>query len=116
VTSAAPRRLPRRHRRTLGTAVVAGAVLATLGVLAFSRRQAAQYDPSARPEGITAALERAVPPDYPRVTFVDAARDAHLAFRHFPGERSTQLPEDMGSGASGPLTFTRNRSSSPSAS
>jgi len=34
-----------------------------------------------------------------RVRFVDAAEAAGIRFRHFAGQRSTQLPEDMGSGA-----------------
>lgn len=93
------RRWSRRRRRILVTALVSAAVLAAVAVLAVARREAATYDPSSRPEGITAALERDLPPDYPRVTFADSARDAHLSFRHFPGERTTQLPEDMGSGA-----------------
>jgi len=43
--------------------------------------------------------ERPLPPDYPRVTFTDVSDQAGIHFRHFPGVRSTQLPEDMGSGA-----------------
>jgi hypothetical protein len=50
-------------------------------------------------EGITSELERRLPADHPRVTFTDVASAAGVRFRHFPGVRSTQLPEDMGSGA-----------------
>jgi len=48
---------------------------------------------------ITRRLERGLPADLPAVTFVDAATETGLRFRHFHGRRSTQLPEDMGSGA-----------------
>ena len=49
--------------------------------------------------GITAELVRAVPADHPRVTFTDVTKAAGITFRHFSGTRSSQLPEDMGSGA-----------------
>lgn len=91
--------LSQRQRRTLGTAAACGAVFVGMAALALSRREAVPYNPASRPEGITSALERPLPEDYPRVAFTDGAGDAHLAFRHFPGERTTQLPEDMGSGA-----------------
>lgn len=37
--------------------------------------------------------------DYPAVTFTDVTEQAGIHFQHFHGLRSTQLPEDMGSGA-----------------
>ena len=49
----------------------------------------------------SSALSRATfPRNYPRITFEDVTESSGLAsFVHFGGERSTQLPEDMGSGA-----------------
>jgi enediyne biosynthesis protein E4 len=41
----------------------------------------------------------ALPPDYPRIQFVDVTEKAGIQFEHFHGVRTTQLPEDMGSGA-----------------
>jgi hypothetical protein len=40
-----------------------------------------------------------VPPDYPPIQFTDVTEQAGIHFEHFHGVRSTQLPEDMGSGA-----------------
>ncbi len=52
-----------------------------------------------RSDEITSGLARSLPPDAPAITFTEAADAAGLRFRHFHGPRSTQLPEDMGSGA-----------------
>lgn len=57
------------------------------------------YLPGEEIEGLTANLDRSVPPDYPRVTFIDVSKNAGIDFQHFYGKRSFQLPEDMGSGA-----------------
>jgi len=92
-------RLSARRRRVLLTALGAVVVITALAVLTLARRSADQYDPAAPAEGITSALDRPVPADHPRVTFTDVAAQSGIAFRHFPGVRSTQLPEDMGSGA-----------------
>jgi hypothetical protein len=50
-------------------------------------------------QGSTAEDAHAVPLDYPRVKFTDVTQEAGIRFEHFHGVRSTQLPEDMGSGA-----------------
>src|SRR5579859_7070094 len=47
----------------------------------------------------TETVEREPPSDYPRVKFTDVTADAGIHFEHFHGIRTTQLPEDMGSGA-----------------
>jgi tetratricopeptide (TPR) repeat protein len=57
------------------------------------------YRPGEEIEGVTSDLARGLPPDYPRVTFTDVTSRAGISFRHFPGTRTSQLPEDMGSGA-----------------
>lgn len=94
-----PSRIARRHRLLLLTSLLTAAVLLTAGLLAFYKRPAAKYDPRTRQEGITAELERQLPADAPRVTFSEISVAAALKFQHFSGSRSTQLPEDMGSGA-----------------
>jgi DNA-binding beta-propeller fold protein YncE len=57
------------------------------------------YVPGQDVEGVVSQLSREVPSNYPDVTFTRAGADAGIAFTHFPARRSTQLPEDMGSGA-----------------
>ena len=92
-------RLSQRKRRLLVTALVAALALVAVSALAVYRRAPAPYDPGADVEGITSTLDRRAPDDVPEVRFTDVAAEAGVTLRHFPGVRSTQLPEDMGSGA-----------------
>jgi hypothetical protein len=43
--------------------------------------------------------DRGIPPEYSPIQFTDVTEKAGIRFQHFHGARSTQLPEDMGSGA-----------------
>ena len=92
-----------KARRTRNLLLAGGVVLTLVAVAAlFGRRGPATYSPGeglASDDAITRRLSRDAPADLPRVRFVDAAGEAGLRFRHFSGRRSTQLPEDMGSGA-----------------
>jgi hypothetical protein len=93
-------RLPRRRRLLLLTAAL-GALFVTAAVVAvwlFSRPEPT-YRPGERVAGLKADLARSVPGDHPRVTFANVTQEAGIAFQHFTGHRSSQLPEDMGSGA-----------------
>jgi hypothetical protein len=45
------------------------------------------------------SLARELPADRPAVTFRDVARQSGIVFVHSRGERTSMLPEDMGSGA-----------------
>ncbi|MBI2818376.1 MAG: CRTAC1 family protein [Acidobacteria bacterium] len=74
-------------------------VLAAWGALLLEQGQPTPYLPGGEVEGITKDLARNVPDGYPRVHFADVAEQAGIRFQHFQGRRSTQLPEDMGSGA-----------------
>jgi hypothetical protein len=58
-----------------------------------------KYRPGEAIEGITADLARVLPENFPRITFADVTKEAGVNFSHFSGTRSSQLPEDMGSGA-----------------
>jgi hypothetical protein len=92
--------MPRRQRLILTTGGFALAILAAAGAAVLVRRDPQRpYNPAEAAEGITSDLARSLPPDYPRVTFAEVAEASGIRFRHFYQERSTQLPEDMGSGA-----------------
>jgi tetratricopeptide (TPR) repeat protein len=74
--------------------------LAAAAIAAFRWREPDQtYEPGEDTEGITSDLSRKLPANYPRITFTDVTASAGIQFQHFSGKRSSQLPEDMGSGA-----------------
>jgi Flp pilus assembly protein TadD len=92
--------LPRRKRRLALTVALALAFVVVAGAIVFlAVKPEPAYRPGAKVEGLTSELSRSLPPDYPRITFVDVTRDAGIQFRQFWGQRSSQIPEDMGSGA-----------------
>ncbi|RMD92627.1 MAG: VCBS repeat-containing protein, partial [Calditrichaeota bacterium] len=92
--------LPRRKRLLLLTGAISGVFILAIGItLWLISRPEPEYRPGEDIEGITAELARSLPPDFPRIKFVDVAQQAGIHFQHFYGTRTTQLPEDMGSGA-----------------
>ena len=95
-----PVKFSRRIRLLILTTV--GIVIFVAGVsvlIWFLTKPQPMYRPGEKIEGLSSGLARTIPEDYPKINFVDASAEAGIAFRHFNGERSTQLPEDMGSGA-----------------
>ncbi|MCH8935877.1 MAG: CRTAC1 family protein [Gemmatimonadetes bacterium] len=74
-------------------------VAAAIAIVFVTTRSEPTYRPGEAVEGLTANLDRSVPGDYPRITFTDVTDRSGITFRHFSGHRTTQLPEDMGSGA-----------------
>jgi hypothetical protein len=90
----------RRLRRAMITvAMVAGAGLALAGWLALRARPTTRVPGEALPE-ITDRLARPLPAGAPEPAFADVTAAAGLGdFVSFAGERSSQLPEDMGAGA-----------------
>lgn len=92
--------LPKRKRLVLRTIVFASLFIVIISAIFwFLLKPEKQYTPGEKIEGLTAELERSLPEDYPKVTFTDATKSAGINFYHFSDTRSTQLPEDMGSGA-----------------
>lgn len=93
---------PRRRRLrwtlvTLGLLAVGGVLM---GLILSRRHEPKPYRPGEQVEGITRSLDRDLPPDAPEPRFSNVTEAAGLgAFRTFVGERTSQLPEDMGPGA-----------------
>ncbi|MFN8008388.1 MAG: CRTAC1 family protein [Terriglobia bacterium] len=93
------RTLTPRQRLLLRTSVLSLVLLGAMVAFILHRNPASRYQPEVRVEGITADLERKLPSDSPKVTFRESSQEVGLNFHHFFKDRSTQLPEDMGSGA-----------------
>jgi len=93
----------RRRRRLHGTIAVLAIItgLAITGGLTYRWLNPTQiYRPGENLPEITRQLARELPPGVPEIRFTDVTKEAGLgAFRTFQGPRSSQLPEDMGSGA-----------------
>ena len=99
-TLTASRPLGKRRKLIIKyTLISLSLVVAASATFLVLRQRARPYAPGEKVEGITSELERAVPESYPAVRFSNVAPQAGIDFKHFPGTRSTQLPEDMGSGA-----------------
>lgn len=90
--------LSRRRRRIWTVIILAG--LFTVGSLVvwFWPSESSSYQPGQAVEGLTSSLDRSAPPEFPSVTFTEGADEAGIDFQHFSGSRTSQLPEDMGSG------------------
>ncbi len=98
---AVPARGRRSRKRRLVILAGASALVLVAAAAVLLRPRPAAYVPGTDPgagEEITHGLARSLPDGFPRVRFSDAAAAAGISFRHFQGTRSTQLPEDMGSG------------------
>ncbi len=89
-----------KRKRRLTIAIISGFVfIIILFVIFFYKANTKKtYIPGEEIEGLTSELARDIPGDYPRVTFSDVTAEAGIHFDHFMGVRTTQLPEDMGSG------------------
>jgi tetratricopeptide (TPR) repeat protein len=92
--------LTRRQRRIRLTAILAGTFVALAAVASWRLLGRSEtYRPGEPVEGLTAELARTLPADYPRVTFTDVTKAAGISYRNFSGTRTSQIPEDIGSGA-----------------
>ena len=65
----------------------------------WSEEEKVQYTPGSKVKGLTSKLERGIPESYNPVIFREVTQSAGIEFNHFNRTRTSQLPEDMGSGA-----------------
>lgn len=91
--------ISRRKKSIYVTSVIATVLAVVLILFFFRKKKEKIYNPGEPVNGITAELYKPVPKDHPEVIFTDITKKAGIDFTHFYGQRSTQLPEDMGSGA-----------------
>jgi Flp pilus assembly protein TadD len=75
------------------------AVLIATVILLQLREDDAPYIAGEEQEGITRDLDRSLVQATPTIRFTDVTEQAGIQFEHFPFTRTSQLPEDMGSGA-----------------
>ena len=93
-------RRSKRLRLTLTALIAAVAVLVAATVYVYLATRPEPYRPGEDLGDITQTLSRELPADAPRPVLIDVTAAAGLdGFVHFKGVRTSQLPEDMGSGA-----------------
>jgi hypothetical protein len=113
-TNRRQRRVSPRHRRLLWCAaflILTGVLGTVFGINFYRRLQPQTYKPGEELADITHNLDRnagteglrnvdqPLPRGAPQPRFTDVTRQAGLAeFRNFAGDRTSQLPEDIGSG------------------
>jgi hypothetical protein len=90
----------KRHRLLLQWTIASGAALLVVlaAVLLLRPDAPVTADPGAPIEGLTSVLTRQHDQGSSPLSFVDVTASSGIAFRHFPDERASMLPEDMGSG------------------
>ena len=89
----------RRLRRTIAALAAALLVGGLVGVVVYLKSRPAQYRPDEQSDDITSSLAHELPPEAPEPRLADITREAGLAgFRNFTGDRTSQLPEDVGPG------------------
>ena len=91
--------ISKRKRSLYVTSLIATVFALVLTIFFFSKQKVRFYSPGESVKGVTAELYKPVPKNHPDVVFTDITKRAGINFTHFYGERSVQLPEDMGSGA-----------------
>jgi enediyne biosynthesis protein E4 len=92
---------PRRRRLRLTIIMLSIVALLGIGLGLFwaERTRPDPYRPGEAMAGITSELARRLPPGAPMPRFVDVTVESGLeGFRTFAGDRTSQLPEDMGPG------------------
>lgn len=90
--------MSRRKRKILVSSLLMTIAFVLSTWFLWDGEEERRYIPGEEVEGLTTRLKRSVPDDYRPISFVDATREAGVEFHHFNHDRTSQLPEDMGSG------------------
>jgi len=93
--------LKKRQRLLLRWGLLSVGAVIVLGIAAYFLQQPVDVSaPNADGsiDGLTSRLSRDVPPEMVSFRFEESRRLAGIDFHHFPAERQSMLPEDMGSG------------------
>lgn len=75
-------------------------MLALIGLAFFTEfgKDPAALNEDGSVEGLTSVLDREVDDKMKQFSFAEIAKQAGIKFKHFPAQRQSLLPEDMGSG------------------
>ncbi len=90
----------KRHRLLVAWTLRSGVVLVAVVVVSIATlgdKEEAVL-PGAEVDGLTSMLTRKAGTDDSTIRFEDRSTESGITFRHFPAQRSSLLPEDMGSG------------------
>ncbi len=90
----------KRHRLLVTWAIRSGVVCLLVIALAMASRRLDEQAvvPGESVEGLTSRLTRELVDETPPIRFEEVTYELGIDFRHFPDERRSLLPEDMGSG------------------
>ncbi len=90
----------KRRRLLVQWALASGAIVVASISWAIAGRSGVDQTvlPGASVEGLTAVLAKPRPSNPTPIRFREVTEEVGIAFHHFPGQRSSLLPEDMGSG------------------
>lgn len=92
-------RRKRKLRRASGLILLLALAAGIASLIAYRATRPEVRRPGEDLADITRSLAADLPPEAPRAVFTDVTENAGLgSFRSFLGDRSSQLPEDMGSG------------------
>src|SRR6185437_12482815 len=88
----------KRKKSNYLTSLLAILIAVALIFIFFKKEKRKLYITGENVNGVTSEFSKTLPANYPRIAFADATTSSAIYFKHFYGQRSSQLPEDMGSG------------------
>ena len=80
------------------TMLCSGFVLIAIVLFLLAQERDAPYVAGSEQEGINRSLDRSLDTETSGIRFTEVTGETGILFEHFPFTRTSQLPEDMGSG------------------